>query len=58
VASTSAPADAGHLNSEHPNATAYRQAAAAFRAGDLATIEARWIYPENMNTWESILRST
>jgi uncharacterized protein len=26
--------------SEHPNAAAYREAAAAFRAGDLATIEA------------------
>jgi ketosteroid isomerase-like protein len=27
------------LNAEHPNATAYRRAATAFRAGDLATIE-------------------
>lgn len=26
-------------DAEHPNATAYRQAAAAFRAGDLETIE-------------------
>jgi ketosteroid isomerase-like protein len=39
VASKPAHADAEPPKSEHPNATAYRQAAAAFRVGDLAAIE-------------------
>jgi hypothetical protein len=36
------------LTAEHPNATAYRRAAAAFRAGDLA-------HPEDAATWDRIL---
>jgi len=37
---TRATSEPEQLISEHPNATAYRRAAAAFRARDLATVEA------------------